>query len=59
MTIKCVDYPDIAEAFASVVSKEGTGILICSTGAECIAAIKVNGIRAVHASIALALRTAA
>ena len=47
---KCVDYPDIAEAVSrSIISKEAErGILICSTGAGmCIAANKVNGIRAV------------
>jgi ribose 5-phosphate isomerase B len=45
-----VDYPDIAEAVSkSIVSAESErGILICSTGAGmCIAANKVNGIRAV------------
>lgn len=47
---KSVDYPDIAEGVSrSVVSEETErGILICSTGAGmCIAANKVNGIRAV------------
>lgn len=45
-----VDYPDIAELVCnSIVNGESDrGILICSTGAGmCIAANKVNGIRAV------------
>jgi len=49
-TEEAVDYPDIAELVCnSIISGESDrGILICSTGAGmCIAANKVNGIRAV------------
>lgn len=46
-----VDYPDIAEKVAKVVlaGDAERGILICGTGIGiCIAANKINGIRAAH-----------